>query len=638
MGDCGLSQLVTSINSIDLVNYANEMRPLLVDKPNKIEIKIRRAQNWLATSFYVNLTSYVAVGDKVEPSEYRVTSATYEETNLIRTVSVLNKESLLLVLMYPIALQASANQTSSFEINLSCSLVNSTSSNFELNLIFTIDDNSNDSLVFDPSTTTPLISSSTTPVNQAEKKNMAYDYSKLDFSELKPKATNGNGKRREETVANDLESLRPVNIKFQSNLFKQTYESYFEYLEWSVRNEYLTNEGMIHKLKILKHKLDSELNLDELKARLSRMELKRTNSTNNGNEDDDDDQLLKMLFVDSDLTPFNLYDRELLFKRFVDMNSMHQHANDSTNSSKLYRLVVSFQKRRLLDTFADSLRHVNRLFNQIYGYMARKVPAHMPHMIDRDIMNTLQLKFKNEFEATSANRWRTSTDMQYAFSYYYFVISEPNELNATSLFREFDLNRNKRLDANEIRIVNLRLNAEPFSLTSSNTILLKSLNPANVDQVDRHKLYELKQELRDLIIECNRNGSRDEAHDKWIEMDVFVGCEPLFTYLKQGLWTKQKSSSSPSSSSTATASIEYDRLKNKYKYELYDEEETKFIMISGNAYDIEVKLNNLIREPVKFICLNDNIDLDERRFEARKLKFLLKYFYETMNPTKSSFE
>lgn len=46
--------------------------------------------------------------------------------------------------------------------------------------------------------------------------------------------------------------------------------------------------------------------------------------------------------------------------------------------------------RRLRDTFADSLRHVNKLLNGRFGFTSRKVPAHMPHMIDRLIMQELQ--------------------------------------------------------------------------------------------------------------------------------------------------------------------------------------------------------------------------------------------------------
>lgn len=43
----------------------------------------------------------------------------------------------------------------------------------------------------------------------------------------------------------------------------------------------------------------------------------------------------------------------------------------------------------MLDTFGDSLRHVNKLYNKAYGFSARKVPAHMPHMVDKNIMKDL---------------------------------------------------------------------------------------------------------------------------------------------------------------------------------------------------------------------------------------------------------
>lgn len=46
--------------------------------------------------------------------------------------------------------------------------------------------------------------------------------------------------------------------------------------------------------------------------------------------------------------------------------------------------------RKLRDTFADSLRYVNKLLNGQFGFTSRKVPAHMPHMIDRLIMQELQ--------------------------------------------------------------------------------------------------------------------------------------------------------------------------------------------------------------------------------------------------------
>ena len=53
---------------------------------------------------------------------------------------------------------------------------------------------------------------------------------------------------------------------------------------------------------------------------------------------------------------------------------------------------IGYKGRRLLDTFADSLRYVNVLYTKEYGHHSRKVPAHMPHMINKFIMKDLQSK------------------------------------------------------------------------------------------------------------------------------------------------------------------------------------------------------------------------------------------------------
>jgi UDP-N-acetylglucosamine-lysosomal-enzyme len=47
-------------------------------------------------------------------------------------------------------------------------------------------------------------------------------------------------------------------------------------------------------------------------------------------------------------------------------------------------------RRKLLDMFGSSLKHVDSLFNKKFGHSARKVPAHMPHMINKRIMKDLQ--------------------------------------------------------------------------------------------------------------------------------------------------------------------------------------------------------------------------------------------------------
>lgn len=55
-----------------------------------------------------------------------------------------------------------------------------------------------------------------------------------------------------------------------------------------------------------------------------------------------------------------------------------------------HRFRMVRQRRRLLDTFGDSLKYVNKKYTKRYGPSARKVPSHMPHMIDINIMAELQ--------------------------------------------------------------------------------------------------------------------------------------------------------------------------------------------------------------------------------------------------------
>lgn len=51
------------------------------------------------------------------------------------------------------------------------------------------------------------------------------------------------------------------------------------------------------------------------------------------------------------------------------MYIIEQESDDSYGVSEGYR------SRHLLDTFADSLRHVNRVYNRAFGFQPRKVRA-----------------------------------------------------------------------------------------------------------------------------------------------------------------------------------------------------------------------------------------------------------------------
>lgn len=105
---------------------------------------------------------------------------------------------------------------------------------------------------------------------------------------------------------------------------------------------------------------------------------------------------------------------------------------------------------------------------------------------------------------------------------------------------------------------------------------------------------------------------------KYINRAQFGKCEKLLEFLQKNLNNDFHS-------------------KYKYKYEIVGDEETKFLMIGGDPAELDSKLNNLIRQPRKFVCLNDNIDYTLES-EALELKRILKKFYTALFPLKSSFE
>lgn len=123
------------------------------------------------------------------------------------------------------------------------------------------------------------------------------------------------------------------------------------------------------------------------------------------------DKMYKEVIQDQDVTPLEL---DLWLSKM-----MHKQL-DLMNSEKMEKLKKSLKKedssvllgaehfpimpgalpsanitrggRKLLDMYGDSLKFANSLFNSAFGSAARKVPAHMPHMIDRDTVQELMDK------------------------------------------------------------------------------------------------------------------------------------------------------------------------------------------------------------------------------------------------------
>ncbi|XP_010711403.1 N-acetylglucosamine-1-phosphotransferase subunits alpha/beta-like isoform X3 [Meleagris gallopavo] len=76
--------------------------------------------------------------------------------------------------------------------------------------------------------------------------------------------------------------------------------------------------------------------------------------------------------------------------------------------------------------------------------------------------------------------------------------------------------------------------------------------------------------------------------------------------------------------------------KNKYRFEIMGEEEIAFKMIRTNVSHVVGQLDDIRKNPRKFVCLNDNIDHNHK--DAQTVKAVLRDFYESMFPIPSQFE
>ena len=120
---------------------------------------------------------------------------------------------------------------------------------------------------------------------------------------------------------------------------------------------------------------------------------------------------------------------------------------------------ISSRRRWLIDAYGGSLRHVSNLFDKHFEKdNDRKAAAHMPLAINKTIMQEMQDMFPEEWERTSSHRFRATDDMQYAFSYMYFVRQQRREMDIHRVFRELDRDKDGLLNHDEEdRLVELLL-------------------------------------------------------------------------------------------------------------------------------------------------------------------------------------
>ncbi|KAH9518792.1 hypothetical protein Btru_006280 [Bulinus truncatus] len=264
--------------------------------------------------------------------------------------------------------------------------------------------------------------------------------------------------------------------------------------------------------------------------------------------------------------------------------------------------VEGWQSRQLLDTFGDSLRHVNHIYNKEFGFQARKVPGHMPHMIDKNIMYELQSRFPKEWDTTSSHKIRSSTDMQYAFAYYYYMMGVTVPVSVQDIFNEIDTDHSGVLSDREIRTLAARMYDLPLYLETLTGLEMMFSN--------------CSQNLSDPTVASLTQEQIENYYDKsmpQVTKYFFLHCEAIEQLVKSKF-----------------------KPKLKYKYTTADDSDITFKMIHTNVSHVVGQLDDIRKHPKKFICLNDNID--HSREEAKTVKAILQDFYESLLPIPSQFE
>ena len=259
--------------------------------------------------------------------------------------------------------------------------------------------------------------------------------------------------------------------------------------------------------------------------------------------------------------------------------------------------------RHLMDAFADSIRHVNRLYNRAYGYFSRKVPTHSAHFFNKKILSHMRDKFSEEFELTSSSKIRSPEDMQLAFSYYYYLMSEKENKPLAQIFNDFDFDGSGVLSDREIRVLLARIHKLP--------LFLKELQDLESSLINCSSEYNSKA----LIVE--KAEIYHENRLPQVTLNFLSNCSSVRNLLLSTFSTKDK---------------------YKYRMNLDGDSFVSFKMIRNNATVVVKQLDDIRKNMKKFVCLNDDLDDSTNPSGMEDVRSMIRDFYLTFFPRPSQFE
>ena len=173
--------------------------------------------------------------------------------------------------------------------------------------------------------------------------------------------------------------------------------------------------------------------------------------------------------------------------------------------------------------------------------------------------------------------------MQFAFSYYYYVIHALKTENVSDLLHRADINKDEIFSPGELEVLQTRIFALPIS-------------PKN------------RTLFNETLVNCTR-----EKHIDIFTPKNLVKCPNMTDIINQAV-----------------------RNISLYPHDIVDDKDVTFKMLKSNSTKVHIDLDYIRNNPKKFICLNDNMDHKSDKYHVNSK--MLQDFFETLYPYPSPFE
>ncbi|XP_037927150.1 N-acetylglucosamine-1-phosphotransferase subunits alpha/beta [Hermetia illucens] len=290
-------------------------------------------------------------------------------------------------------------------------------------------------------------------------------------------------------------------------------------------------------------------------------------------------------------------------KSFVDQFNNNQKRQHSKATPTTEAAQISSSK----DIYAQNLIHTNRILNSFYGYRSRKVLAHVGFLLDRDYVDELLKRFYPHFELTANNRFRHPQDVQFAFAYYHFLMSEARKLTVSEIFDELDTDNSSTWSDREIRT------------------LLARIYPLPLD-------WAIVRYFEQIVVNCSRELGEDREDNVQYTTLVYERYEDSnIPRVTKRLVTQ----------CSPLTEVLLNNFSERPKYKFNVNQKTgmysNFKMLTSNMSEVVDALDELRKNPKKFNCINDNLD-PAYPDENQLIKLILEDFYLSFFPRRSQFE